>query len=337
MFRPRRKHQSSSSNQPTSSSLSTKPLLQILEYGQSQEDIRQQSRDLVLQGQTDVYIARAEIDLKKAMQSLSFVTHGQVNSFPTLIALSLPSSTAALFWAIHAFLHHQYQKPNLENLIHRRNHDARLLFKQLAKLDIDQWYEHSVNILSSNALPTDIQFPAEPPVPGQIYRQHPLSQKCDRYYPVTNYFSLLFEERQMALLELLKELGATKVIISDNEGSSSSGSMSSQQVFEYPARDARLTKSIDAEKHPWLLHESMWQSVVNQRLQTGISSTQFEFNLDIMGLLKAQIQTILQLIPEFDSMMLPANCEDVLLAEVLQTKIVQVEFSKTQNTHARSL
>lgn len=33
--------------------------------------------------------------------------------------------------------------------------------------------------------------------------------------------------------------------------------------------------------------------MVNERLQTGISSTRIEFNLDIMGLLKAQIQTIL--------------------------------------------
>lgn len=328
MFRPR-KHKSSSGNQPTSSWLPLKPLLQILEYGQSRKDVLQRPQDLVLQGQTDVYIARAEIDLKRAIQSLAFITHGQINSFPTLTALSLPSSAAALFWAIHAFLNHQYQRPHLENPIHRRNHDARLLFQQLARLDILQWYDHSVNIVSLDALSNEVQFPAGPPMPGQLYRQHPLQEKQDCYYPVTNFFSILFEERQIALWELLKELGAKRMVVSDKEDSSSHGGRGTQTVFESPVWEGQLMKSIDVQKHPWLLYEPGWQTLINQRLQTGISSTHFEFSLDIMGLLEAQIQTILQIIPGFDSMVLPTNFEEMFSAQVLQSKTVQVEFAKT--------
>ncbi|MEM0978940.1 MAG: hypothetical protein AAGH78_01565 [Cyanobacteria bacterium P01_H01_bin.58] len=308
-----------------------------MEYGQSPEDVREQPRNLVLQGQTDVYISRAEIDLKKAIQNLAFITHGQINSFPTLAALSLPSSAAALFWAIHAFLQHQYQKSNLENPIHRRNHDARLLFQQLARLDIDQWYDHSVDITAPSALSASIKFPFGPPAPGQLYRQHPLQEKYDCYYPVTNYFSQLFEEREIALLELLKDLGATKVTISDHSTSASDEGFSTQKVLKYPGRGGLSSQSIDTQQHPWLPYEPTWQTVVNDRFQKGILSTRFEFNLDVMGLLEAQIQTILQIMPGFDSMELPANCEEVLSTEMLQTKTVQVEFSKIQHKQSKTL
>lgn len=76
--------------------------------------------------------------------------------------------------------------------------------------------------------------------------------------------------------------------------------------------------------------------VVNERLQTGILSTRLEFSLDVMRLSKTQIQTILQVMPAFDSMMLPANCEDVLLTEVLQTKTMQLEFSDIQHAPNRT-
>ena len=145
----------------------------------------------------------------------------------------------------------------------------------------------------------------------------------------------MFEDREIALLELLKELGATKVVISDDGNSPSHGGISAQKVFEYADRFGQSTKLVDVQKHPWLPYEPVWQTVVNERLQIGILSTRFEFNLDVMGLLKAQIQMILRIMPEFDSVMLPANCEEVLLTEVLQTKTVQVEFSKTQHAHDR--
>ncbi|MEM9118680.1 MAG: hypothetical protein AAGD09_12465 [Cyanobacteria bacterium P01_F01_bin.56] len=329
MYRPRfrfKKSKSASRKNSISSTSSSKLLLQILEPGQSPDDVRQRPRDLALKGQDDVYISRAEIDLRKAIQSMAFITHGQINSLPTLAALSLPSSAAALFWAIHALLKNQYPTPNLGNPIHHRNHDARLLFQQLARLDIDQWYIHSVNVVSLEALPMGTQFPAGHPVPGHIYRQHPCQEKHYCYYPVTSYFSLLFDERETALLELLKSLGAAKVIIADRNNSSSYRDASTQKVFEYTTQSRKMMTSIDVQKHPWLPYEAVWQTVVNQRLETGILSTQFELNLDIMELLKTQIQTIAQLMPEFSSMTIPTNLEERLSAELLQAKTVQVEF-----------
>lgn len=331
MFRPRLRSRKQHASPKASSAFNptfSRCLLQILEYNQSPEDLRQKPRKLALHGQTDVYISRAELDLKKAMQSLAFVTHGRINSFPTLTALSLPGNTTALFWTIHALLQHQYQRPDLDNPIHRRNHDARLLFQQLAKLDLDNWYIHSVDMVSPEAIPTHIQFPAGPPIAGQMYRQHPCEAKKHCYYPVTSYFALMFEDREPALLELLRELGATKIAIAPpTNGDATSGSGIHQpKVYQYAKQLRPLGKSIDPQKHPWLAYEPDWQSVVRERLDMGVSSIQFDFDLDVMGLLRDQIQTIVQLMPELDSMMLPDNYEDVLLAQVLQTRRVQVEF-----------
>lgn len=333
MFRPRirpRKHHTSPNVSTTVNATFAKSLLQILEYNQEPDDPRKSA----LQGQTDVYISRAELDLKKAIQSLAFITHGRINSFPTLTALSLPGTATALFWAIHALLQHQYQKPNLENPIHRRNHDARLLFQQLAKLDLDSWYTHSVEMVSIEALPAELRFPAGTPIPGQMYRQHPCQVKQYCYYPVANYFSLLFEEREQALVALMQELGATKVFITAADSSGDTPSNAGeryQKVYEYADPVRNVMRPIDTQRHPWLDYEPVWQTVVHERLNMKVTSTQFNFDIDVMGLLRDQIQTIVQLMPELDSMLLPENYEEVLLAQVLQVRKVQVEFGKSSS------
>ena len=99
-----------------------------------------------------------------------------------------------------------------------------------------------------------------------------------------------------------------------------------QKVFKYPKRINALPQSIDVNKHPWLAGEPSWQSVVRERLHRGALSAQFEFDCDVMGMLKAQIKMIGQLIPGLDSMALPRDYKDILTTEILQTRLVQVEF-----------
>ena len=324
MFRPRNRR-SSVSAQPGSPPHFSRPLLYVLDYDQSPDDLPQKLWRNALKGETDVFISRAEIDLRKAIQALAFVGNASINSFPTLTALSLPGRATALLWTIHILLQQTYQKPDLENPIHHRNHDARLLFQQLAKLDLDPWYIHSVAQTTPDTLPTGIEFPPGQLIPGQMYRQHPFKSKSHCYYPATHYFSLLFEEREQALLTLLGDLGAAKIVIEAIHNEHSSGE-THKQVFEYANRPQRLTGSIDTQRYPWLAYEPVWQSVVNERLNRGMSSTQFEFDIDVMGLLRTQIQATAQLIPELDSMMLPANYEEALLMQVIQPRKVQVKF-----------
>ncbi|MEL6385585.1 MAG: hypothetical protein AAFQ89_24610, partial [Cyanobacteria bacterium J06626_18] len=236
------------------------------------------------------------------------------------------------FWNIHALLHHHYQKPDVENLIRRRTLDARLLFQQLAKLDLDRWYIHSVDMVAPDAIPAEIRFPAGPPIPGQVYRRHPCEAKQYSYYPVTGYFSLLFEDREQALLALLRELGATKVAIArptnpaTNSDAVPNSGTPQPKIYQYAKQVRPPVKSIDAQKHQWLAYEPSWQSVIHKRIHTSVASIQLDFDLDVMGLLRDQIQTIVQLMPELDSMTLPDNYEEVLLAQVLQSRSVQVDF-----------
>ncbi|MEL7225820.1 MAG: hypothetical protein AAGL17_13445, partial [Cyanobacteria bacterium J06576_12] len=76
---------------PVSKTL-TRPLIHILDYGERPGDMVSKPKQVALHGQKDVYIARAEIELRNAMQSLAFMTNSEINSISTLTALSLPKA-----------------------------------------------------------------------------------------------------------------------------------------------------------------------------------------------------------------------------------------------------
>ena len=310
----------------------SRPLLHILDHNEQPGDIVTRHKQLALQGQSDVYIARAEIELRNAMQSLTFLTNSDINSLSTLTALSLPKAIAPMFWTINALLQEKFQKPNDSRRIHHRNHDARVLFQQLARLNLQPWSKRTVDHLRPDELPDDILFPVGHPILGHTYRRHPFKSRADHYYPVTEYFSMLFKEREQALLSLLGELGATKITMMPIPATSSLNCQENlaaqlhKRVFKYPKRINSLPASIDINQHPWLAGEPSWQSVVRERLQRGVLSAQFDFDCDVMGMLKSQIKMIGQLVPELDSMHLPHDYENILTAQILQTRLVQVEF-----------
>lgn len=321
-----------------------KPLLHILDRGEMPGDMVKKPKQIALRGQTDVYITRAEIELKKAMQSLAFVTQSEINSIYTLTALSLPPSVAPLFWTINALLQEKYPKPNDNSLIQHRNHDARLLFQQLAKLNLLPWSARLVEYLRPDELPDDLLFPLGHPLVGRTYRRHPFKSRRNHYYPVTDYFSMLFKEREQALLRMLAQLGATKIIItpipatSDLDCQASLAAQLHQTVFSYPPRTGALPASLDFQQYPWLAGEPTWSAIAQQRLSSGALSAQFEFNMDVMGLLKSQIKRIAQLVPGLDSMKLPDNYSDLMLSEILKTRQVKVEFCENTslNSHCEN-
>lgn len=330
MFNPKNK-QKRSPARLTLSSLSSKPLLYVLDYEESSDDFDDLPHKLwqkALKGESDVFISRAEIDLRKAMQAFSLSNNSSINSIQSLTALSLPDTAIALFWAIYALLQQKYQKPDLTDVIHRRNHDARLLFQRLAQLNLDPWYTHSVHRLPFDEFPAGTQFPLGHPIPGQIYRHHPFKTRKNFYYPINSYFSLLFEERKQALLNLLETLGATKVVFTPiSQEDSSCLDFKRQTVVEFAPQSQRSRQIIEAQDHPWLIWEPAWQSIVDKRLKIASSSMQFQFDIDVMDLLKTPIQAIEQLVLELRSMALPNNYEEILSAELLYPQHVDVDFS----------
>ncbi|MGB7084640.1 MAG: hypothetical protein WBD47_03740 [Phormidesmis sp.] len=310
----------------------SKPLLHILDHDEMPGDMIKKPMQAALRGQRDVYITRAELELKRAMQSLTFTMRSTVNSISTLTALSLPDIAAPLFWTINALLQEKYEKPNDSSRIQHRNHDARLMFQQLAKLNLTPWSHHLVNYVRADALPNYFLFPLGHPILGRTYRRHPFRTRQNHYYPVTDYFSLLFKEREQALLSLLGQLGATKItmtpipIASQLDCKASLTTQLHQKIFEYPKQIDFLPRQIDVQRHPWLAGEPTWQSVIRERLSRNARSAQFNFDRDVMGMLKAQTKMIGRLIPAMDSMVLPEDHEEEMMTQVLKTQRVQVEF-----------
>ena len=324
----RNKHQKAGVNAQAALNQSlSKPLLYVLAHGEASGDPGQINQ-AVFNGQTDVSIARGELELRKAIQSLAFITETSINSLPTLTALSLPGAAIPLFWTIHTFLQHQYEKPGLDNRINRRNHDARLLFKQLAQLDLSPWYAQSVTQVAPDNLPAEVHFPPEHPIPGQMYRHCPynIKDKGHLYYPVNNYFSMLFEEREQELITLLSDLGATQIIIESVSGDEAVADKEGyRKVFEYTPRPLTAPNAINVQGYHWLVYESTWQSVLNERFR-GLTSIEFTFDMDVMGLLRTQIQSIDQLISELDSMVPPADYKETIYQQVIKIRRVHVQF-----------
>ncbi|MGB3768650.1 MAG: hypothetical protein WA947_19000 [Phormidesmis sp.] len=316
--------------------LAPKLLLHVLGPNESRDDLIKKPKSIALNNQTDVYIARAELELRKVVQSLALISNIDANSLHTLAALSLPGSSAAMLWTSSAFVQTKHQNIDDQGLIRHRNHDARLLFQHIARLNLKPWADQLINQVKLNELPEDIFMPPGHPIPGETYRRHPFQQRQNFYYPASQFFSMLFEERQQALTALLGELGATKISISPPPGESLCDGGSSpiaqlyERIFEYPQTNQPLPKTINIQKHPWLSCEPKWQAVVRERLSRGILSTQFEFGVDIVGILNKQIQVIEQLVPQLDSMTLSARSKTELLLQVVQPRRVRVEFGKAE-------
>lgn len=314
-----------------------RPLLHILDYGEEPGDMVRKPKQSAFRGRTDVYIARAEIELRQAVQALSFMTDAEINSISTLTALSLPQTVAPLFWTINAFLQEKYIRPNNSRWIRDRNHDARLLFRQLARLNLMPWSERMVDYVTPDELPTELLFPIGHPVLGRTYRRHPFKARLNQYYPVTDYFSILFKEREQALLSLLGQLGATKIVMTPIPATASLDCQENlaaqlhQKVFKYPKRSDTLPDAVNVKDHPWVAGEPAWQSVIKERVKRGALTAQFEFDCDVMGMLKAQIKKIGQLVPGLNSMQLPETHGNNVATQVLQTRQVKVEFAEVDS------
>ncbi|MBE9060034.1 hypothetical protein [cf. Phormidesmis sp. LEGE 11477] len=328
------KSRPSSQIQPVADTHLLKPLLHILDDDENPGDMVNRPKQIALQGQKDVYIARAEIELRRAMQALSFLTDSEINSISTLTALSLPQTVAPLFWTINALLQEKYAKPNDPQWIHNRNRDARVLFQQIANLNLTPWSKRLVDYVRPEDLPSTLLFPIGHPILGRTYRRHPFKARINQYYPVTDYFSILFKEREQALLSLLGQLGATKIVMTPIPATTALSCQENlaaqlhQKVFRYPKRSNTLPETINVKEHPWVAGEPAWQSVIKERVKRGALSAQFEFDCDVMDMLTAQIQKISQMIPGLSSMKLPDDHADTVMTQVLHTRQVQVEFAE---------
>ncbi|MGF1518518.1 MAG: hypothetical protein ACFCVB_12030 [Nodosilinea sp.] len=296
-----------------------RPLLHVLPPNQRPKDfkdpIEHSFRD------ADVVISRAELDLRRALQALMIHTGSMVNSLEVLVALQLPGNTAALFWAARLLLNEALVGDlYADNAVRRTNHDARLLYQGISKIDLDPWYQTVVGTASIAALPAGLQFLPGHPVPQRYYRQHPLPGRSQVYLPVATYFADLFYERRQELVRLLVNLGAIRIQF-ENLAEANPGP---PEVLTYPAR---LWPPFNPADYPWLPYEPQWQRLMGDRLSYQTPTQTFDLTIDINGLIAAQVAALKNLMAQLDSVKVVHN--DVVDRDYLQPQRVTVVFAES--------
>ncbi|MGB3511853.1 MAG: hypothetical protein WBA93_21975 [Microcoleaceae cyanobacterium] len=78
----------------------------------------------------------------------------------------------------------------------------------LSEFNLEGWSEFITETPYSD-IPEDFDFPPGHPLPGKLYRAHPLKSKSNKYIPIEVFDSLLYAEREAELIRLLVDLGAT--------------------------------------------------------------------------------------------------------------------------------
>ncbi|HIK45127.1 MAG TPA: hypothetical protein IGR64_09600 [Leptolyngbyaceae cyanobacterium M65_K2018_010] len=272
-----------------------RPLLHVLAQGQSPADFQDPIEHSFKE--PDVIISRAELDLRRAVQSLMILTGLAVNSLEVVTALELPGSTAALFWAIRLLLDDSLPAEiSQSHQIRKRDHDSRLLYQALARVDLDEWYATVVDKASITALPVGLQFLPGHPLVQRYYRQHPLPAKQQVYLPVATYFATLFRERKQELVQLLTSLGATRLEIRDLRDEDAA-----PEVFIYPGEPWTPGLRPDLAHYIWLPYEPTWQRVLADRSAGAITTASLELTVDINGMIALQLAALKNLLAQLDS------------------------------------
>lgn len=272
--------------------------LYILNPGQSHAELREQLAELI-DAKRKIEISRGEIELKKVRASLALLTNGATTSLATLAALDLPGRAAALLWLTNVMVNEQSHSAEIKHFIEKRNRDARALLQSLETIHLRDWFEAMIEVVDMAALPAEYQFPPGHPYPKKFYRQHPLADKPNYYYPVDSFFAMLREERETELIHLLATLGASKIEIQDQ--TTQNGSTQAVRAFEYGGIPWSPHLTVNCSQYRWLEHEPSWQAIINNRLQHQCLSTSFELSSDFSRKITSQVEGIEGLVESFES------------------------------------
>lgn len=307
----------------------------------------------LLEGKAQVEIGRAGLELEKMIVYLNAITGGATNSLHTLVALDLPDRLLSLLWIAHALFNERFfhSEHHLEYL----HHDSRMLFRGMTQLSSKHWQEEIVDTVSFQTAAAKASFPLGHPQPEKFYRQHPIREKSNVYYPVNLFHSFLWEERETELIQLLSDLGANKITIqnqadsgrnldSDREASkerspynpslqdaSRTGiprqalpEASADRIFELPGKRWSSDLKFDSAQYPWLAYEPSWQTVAYTRVYQGVLSASLELTIDIANAISAQLDQIENLAAEYKTINLASL--SALRSYVLQPRKLSVTF-----------
>jgi hypothetical protein len=175
--------------------------------------------------------------------------------------------------------------------------------KALKELNLGKW-KSLVESISLSSIPKDLEFPPGHPLPEHLYRVHPLKSKINKYIPIEAFDALLYDERETELINLLTDLGATKITFRDISNQSNeygvnaevkiigaggieekgehkrTHSQDNSQVTKLRGKPWTPNMTIDQEKYSWLSYEPSWERLVHTRLVGGALSTTIELTTD---------------------------------------------------------
>ncbi|MCT7977615.1 hypothetical protein [Laspinema olomoucense] len=191
-------------------------------------------------------------------------------------------------------------------------------------ISLKYWLEESVQILPYSSVPKTLIFPLGPPIPNKIYYQHPLTDKKNHYIPAESYYSTLQEEKELELISILCDLGATKIEIYEEENQSkdvtlkaqgkiksiggiegniskeTEKSQSKKGEFTYEGKPwhPNLKDEFDSSKYSWYAQERIWRLIVYGRLTNGQLSANIELTTNLSSEEKIGISLVEGLLKE---------------------------------------
>ena len=159
-----------------------------------------------------------------------------------------------------------------------------------------------------------LKFPPGHPLPGQLYKAHPLENKKDHYLPYELFDSLLYQEREAELVNLLVDLGAIEITIEELLTTQTKGEAQAKASLvesgggeavikgenkrtNAESRNIRLKQrrwnidDFDEKNYSWLPNEPSWATLVYARVKGGCLSFEIELNSDTFYSIFAGIGT----------------------------------------------
>lgn len=283
-------------------------------------------------------LPRAAIDLQKVVHHLNFVTGGIAHALAHLAATGLPRNVAVVLWVTPLLFAEESQQSEFsDRFFQKQNKDAMILlqFLEQAKPLHNEWWETHLQAVSLTALPTGIRFPLGHPLPNRLYRRHLLPQYPMIYYPADSYYALLYAERERELINLLADLGATRISLwdaaplskelTDSEpGGAIAHRSQTPRVFEFPAPTGSLEQRFDPARYVWLHYEPSWQAVVNGRFRYQCHTASVELSMDIAHFITGLIEGIESLLKQMNA--IRTVDIDTLKYQALAPCRVEVEF-----------
>ena len=161
----------------------------------------------------------------------------------------------------------------------------------LSEFNLEGWSEFITETPYSD-IPEYFEFPPGHPLPGKLYRAHPLKSKSNKYIPIEVFDSLLYAERETELICLLVDLGATKITIKEKkvgktateieadakltgagrvegkiEGDINQSDESIRNLsLEGKPWSSEIVEKFDEKNYSWLPYEPEWRAVAHSRL-----------------------------------------------------------------------